>query len=83
MLASSTFDSWVRTAVALHHQQEPRSEVLAKMIERAKQLESRSAHTLQAVADKESGCPTNGLCPIFSACLLSAFQRLLHPMRTA
>ncbi|KAL3150270.1 Boron transporter 1 [Trebouxia sp. C0010 RCD-2024] len=46
--------------VARRHKQEPRSEVLAKMVERAKQLESRAADTLQAVADRESSRPPNG-----------------------
>ena len=59
-VSPSAFDFWLCIAVALHQEQEPRSEILAKMVERAKQLESRSAQTLQAVADTENGHPTNG-----------------------
>lgn len=62
LASTAVSDSWLCIAVALQHEQEPRSEVLAKMIERARQLESRAEHTLQAVADMESGRPTNGLC---------------------
>ena len=71
--------------MALQHEQEPRSEVLAKMIERAKQLESTAEHTLRAVADMESGRPTNGSRAEFQikcqvAWLLSVVKHLLHFM---
>lgn len=47
-------------AAALQHQDEPRAVVMAKMVEQAKQLESRAADTIQAVLDHELGQSANG-----------------------
>ena len=47
-------------AAALQYQDEPRAVVMAKMVEQAKQLESRAADTIQAVLDHELGQSANG-----------------------
>ena len=47
-------------AAALQHQDEDRSEVMAKMVEHAKKLESRAADRIQAALDQELGHATNG-----------------------
>jgi len=47
-------------AVAVQHEDEPRTEVLARMVERAKKLESRAADTIQAALDQELGNSVNG-----------------------
>lgn len=47
-------------AAALQHQDEERTEVMAKMVEHAKKLESRAADRIQAALDQELGHATNG-----------------------
>lgn len=46
---------------ALQHQDEERTEVMAKMVEHAKKLESRAADRIQAALDQELRHATNGL----------------------
>ena len=47
-------------AAALQHQDESRVEVMIKMVDQAKKLDSKAAETIQAASDEEQGHLTNG-----------------------
>lgn len=79
---SAGIDSTFFPAAALQHQDAPRPEVMAKMVEQAKMLESAAAETLQAALDKEQGHLLNGHSHVNGqlATAVLCVQSLLAPM---